>query len=63
MKIHQGGVTSGHVDSQVTQIGFDQKGNTNQQGNCPVTFIDMFVTSKCGTNGDSGGALWSDDGY
>jgi intein/homing endonuclease len=23
------------------------------QGNCPTTFLDMFITSKCGTNGDS----------
>lgn len=57
------GVTSGHVDSEVTQINFTQKGNTNAQGNCPVTFMDLFVTSRCGTNGDSGSAQWSDDGY
>ena len=61
--MHQGGVKSGHVDSQVTQINFTQKGNTNAEGNCPTTFLDMFVTSKCGTNGDSGSAIWSDDGY
>ncbi|MGC2573355.1 MAG: hypothetical protein WA364_17715 [Candidatus Nitrosopolaris sp.] len=53
MNIHQGGVTSSHVDSKVTQINFTQKGNTNAQGDCPVTFLDMFVTSRCGTNGDS----------
>jgi hypothetical protein len=53
MKIHQGGVRSGHVDSEITQINFTQKGNTYMQGTCPVTFLDMFVTSRCGTNGDS----------
>lgn len=63
MKIHQGGIKSGHVDSEVTQINFTQKGNTYMQGTCPVTFLDMFVNSKCGTNGDSGSAMWNDQGY
>lgn len=63
MKIHQGGVTSGHVDSEVTQINFTTKGNTYMQGTCPVTFLDLFVTSRCGQSGDSGAAQWSDDGY
>ena len=39
MKIHQGGVRSGHVDSEVTQINFTQKGNTYMQGTCPVAFL------------------------
>jgi hypothetical protein len=63
MKIHHGGMTSGHVDSQVTQINFSNKGNTNAQGNCPTTFKDLFVTSVCGTNGASGAAQYDDDGY
>lgn len=63
MAIHQGGISSQHVDSQVTQINFTQKRNTNAQGNCPVVLQDMFVTSKCGTNGDSGSSMWNDAGY
>lgn len=63
MKLKQGGSTSGHVDSEVTQINFSQMSNTNQQGNCPVRLEDMFIGSKCGRPGDSGSAIISEDGY
>lgn len=63
MKLHQGGTTSGHVDSEITQINFDSMSNTNQQGNCPVKLIDMFIASRCGRPGDSGSAIYNDGGY
>jgi S1-C subfamily serine protease len=65
MQIKQTGVTSGRIDCKVTMINYSGTNNTNGPGTprCKVTFVDAFQTSICGTNGDSGGPLLSDDGY
>jgi S1-C subfamily serine protease len=66
MPITQIGQTSGKFSFKVTTINFSMKNvNTNAPGTkpCSVTFEDLWAGSTCGTNGDSGGPLISDQGY
>ena len=64
MVCHSNSCRSGKIDGRVTAINFDAPSRVSLGTNsCAMSIHDMFVSKPCPTNGDSGGAIFSDDGY
>ena len=51
------------IDGRITAINFDAPSRVSLASACAMSIHDMFISRPCPTNGDSGGCIFSDDGY
>ena len=64
MQCNSSSQTSGKINGKVVAINFNAPRSTSLgTGACSISIQDMFQSHPCPTHGDSGGAMWNENGY